>query len=136
MSSINIEDRVAEILKGEPVLFQVMTQHWAPATRWLIASIPFLAAIAVTNYWLSVTAKGILFLRLNLVGAPTHHDFIAFDEISHFKHRIGVLGASLRFKFASGRALKLIAATLKLNKKAATLDDGLVPFLQNRIARS
>ncbi len=87
---------------------------------WLFFLIGPFAMLGMKFYFLAVTQRGVSFHRMNLLEKFKDHDFFEFDEIDSLSMGKGLLQKPMRFKFKSGRKLR-VKAQLKGVEKVAKL---------------
>lgn len=97
---------------------------------WLWFLIGPIATLAIKNYFVAVTNKGIHFHRLNLIGKFVKHDFLTYDEIEKIKLGTGKLQIPLNVSFKNGRKISL-KAQKKGFSSVATIDEATMQYLKN-----
>lgn len=106
-----------------------------PPKFWLFFVIGPLAILSMKNHFVGISAKGIYFHQLNLLGKFTGHDFFRYDEIESVRIGKGVLQRPMKFLFKNGRDI-MIKAQLKGVDKVAKLNEVTQQYIENNIATS
>ena len=104
-----------------------------PFKIWLFVVIGPLAALSMKQYFVAITNAGVHFYKLNLLGKFSQHDFFSYDEIESIKIGKGAMWIPMKFKFASGRKLKVKAQKKGLDR-VAKIDDKTLEYIKQNIA--
>lgn len=106
-----------------------------PFKIWLFFLIGPLAVFSMKSYIIAVTDKGMHFQALNLIGKFAQYDFFDYNQIESCSISKGILQMPMKYKFSSGRKLK-VKALKKGRESLAKINDETLDFIKKHIKQT